>query len=331
MTHLNFITIIKSNRRYSINYHPLPWVIGSQSRSVMHTIGLPLTSDLRPIIEFDKYVRRRFASSAKWYDGAAYSTTAWGWRGNEDTSVKSARKKRILVIGDSFAENYQKSWEKSIPVMIANHLNKFFECEVYSIGMRGFNLLDYYKLVQHESSRFDPDLIIILVFTFNDFKPYLVQVCKPVDDDIVFTNLSESQKEFELYIDAPDCKISKSQLARALSENRVLTRTGPDNITQYSLKYSPLEYLTDQRKKLLSRFSRRNNYIDRVIRPGLQIYEITPDEKMCSAWALVRQILRLLANRKEAGLHYNVGSVNLITEQVYPKYLRYRGEVFFKH
>ncbi|MBC8184842.1 SGNH/GDSL hydrolase family protein [candidate division KSB1 bacterium] len=108
---------------------------------------------------------------------ANYSINNNGWNSahtHYDTK-KDTGKYRIAVIGDSFVEALQVSFNESFAEKLESKLGKD-SFDVYRFGISGAPLSQYLHLIRKEVTQFKPDLLVILL-THNDF----VESFKKVD------------------------------------------------------------------------------------------------------------------------------------------------------
>lgn len=95
-----------------------------------------------------------------------------GFRGREIERKKSKDRFRIVVIGDSFtfglgvgdSLTYSAQLEK---MMNVGDKNQF---EVLNLGIPGYNLEQYYIVLNEKVLPLDPDFLLLGVFSWNDFK-----------------------------------------------------------------------------------------------------------------------------------------------------------------
>lgn len=87
------------------------------------------------------------------------------WNANIDYQ-KEKTKKRVVVIGDSFVAGIEVNQEDHF----GSQLRKLFnnDIDIYTIGVGGAPLADYYKLTEYALKHYKPDLIILNVVG-NDF------------------------------------------------------------------------------------------------------------------------------------------------------------------
>ena len=78
---------------------------------------------------------------------------------------------RVLVIGDSFIEALQVEYEQTFPALLENMLTREMNKTVtfVSAGVSGWNPEHYLAKEKLELSRIDYDLVLIFLFTGNDF------------------------------------------------------------------------------------------------------------------------------------------------------------------
>lgn len=107
-----------------------------------------------------------------------------GYRGPEFQPVKPEGRKRILMVGDSFAFGYGLADGSTI----ADHLTTILEAtgsgaEVINAGFHaGFSPDSYYAYLREEGIRLKPDLVIALFFPFNDLNDLTETKWEEVDE-----------------------------------------------------------------------------------------------------------------------------------------------------
>lgn len=96
-----------------------------------------------------------------------YQTNSRGFRDREHEIQKKSSTRRIMVLGDSFAEGWGMAEEK----MWQFQLEKMFEgkVEVMNYGVRGYDVLQEYKQLLEMGLQYRPDLVIQLLCE-NDYE-----------------------------------------------------------------------------------------------------------------------------------------------------------------
>lgn len=128
----------------------------------------------------DNLVGRRLVPNQKgWFvtDSKEYYTwievNSEGWRDSEHTIVKPEDIYRILVIGDSFVENFQVPLEKTFFKQLEEKMNGQIESgrvEVIAMGLGDSGTAQQYLVLKEYGLRYNPDLVVHMFFTGNDVK-----------------------------------------------------------------------------------------------------------------------------------------------------------------
>lgn len=90
-----------------------------------------------------------------------YRTNARGFRDREHTLEKTPGRKRILILGDSFAEGYGVREEARWASRLEN--NMAGDAEVVNLGVRGYDILQEYRLLLQEGLAWQPEWVIQMV------------------------------------------------------------------------------------------------------------------------------------------------------------------------
>lgn len=97
---------------------------------------------------------------------------SFGLRDREYSLKKPPSTKRILILGDSYAEAFQVNLEDSFEEILENMLNRKsgqFRYEVANGGVSGFGTDNELLFYRHLGRQFSPDLVI-LTFVLNDVR-----------------------------------------------------------------------------------------------------------------------------------------------------------------
>ncbi len=131
---------------------------------------------------FDTYDKLRGTSlrpnKEGWYrnEGEAYlKINSFGYRDVEHTIAKPSKVFRIAVLGDSFAEARQVAIEDTFWRYMEKKFNTCaaFEgkkIEVLNFGISGYGTAQELLTLQHHVWQFNPDLVLLAVFTGNDIE-----------------------------------------------------------------------------------------------------------------------------------------------------------------
>ncbi|NND55140.1 MAG: SGNH/GDSL hydrolase family protein [Gammaproteobacteria bacterium] len=99
-----------------------------------------------------------------------YSVNSFGFRGAEFDAARSA-KPRVVIYGDSFIQAEYTALENTLAVQLAERLTSSLnaEVEVINAGVAGYGPDQVLRRVEDELEWLQPDLLIVAVFTGNDF------------------------------------------------------------------------------------------------------------------------------------------------------------------
>src|SRR6185503_3636202 len=90
-----------------------------------------------------------------------------GVRGPDRLYDKESRERRILVLGDSFAEGYSVEFEELFSSLLEHNLkarNDKFSYSVVNMGIAGYSTDQELLLFQREGKKYHPDLTIIMFY-----------------------------------------------------------------------------------------------------------------------------------------------------------------------
>ena len=91
-----------------------------------------------------------------------------GWRDVEHSTIKPAKRFRILVLGDSNTFGYVVPLDKLYTRLLDNKLKDLnYDAEVISMGYSGWSTDQQLEAFKREGSKFKPDLVILQI-TLND-------------------------------------------------------------------------------------------------------------------------------------------------------------------
>lgn len=97
-------------------------------------------------------------------------TNSLGLRDREHTYEKKPGVYRILILGDSFTEAIDVTFEESFPHLVEQCLNKQLETsiEVINAGVSGYSPGEEYLFYQSEGVKYSPDLVLLVTYVGND-------------------------------------------------------------------------------------------------------------------------------------------------------------------
>ncbi len=99
-----------------------------------------------------------------------------GWVNTQDYH-REKRRPRLAVIGDSYVMGMEVDTKASFPHLLNELL--IDSMEVYSFGMAGSPLSNYFNMARYVVEKFDPEILVISV-VFNDFKESLYDFSTPI-------------------------------------------------------------------------------------------------------------------------------------------------------
>jgi hypothetical protein len=92
----------------------------------------------------------------------------------EHNYQKPAGIRRIVLLGDSFAEGASVTIEQGFPYLLGQCLNRNseFPVEVINMGVAYYATTEELFLFQHEGVRYEPDLVLLAFYVGNDIEAY---------------------------------------------------------------------------------------------------------------------------------------------------------------
>lgn len=109
----------------------------------------------------------RFVPQTKEYSSWV-EVNSHGWPDVEHSYEKKEGIYRILILGDSFVENFQVPFEKRFFRQIRDKLGQKYE--IIALGRGNTGLAQQYLILENYAVRYQPDLVIQLFYTGNDIK-----------------------------------------------------------------------------------------------------------------------------------------------------------------
>jgi hypothetical protein len=94
------------------------------------------------------------------------STNASGFRG-QDPSALPPNGRRVLVMGDSFVSNISVAEQEVFTAVMQQRLG---DTTVVNLGVNGYGVVQEYLLLQQWCDRVKPDLVVLMIYTRNDFE-----------------------------------------------------------------------------------------------------------------------------------------------------------------
>ncbi|OGJ16075.1 hypothetical protein A3K73_05700 [Candidatus Pacearchaeota archaeon RBG_13_36_9] len=93
------------------------------------------------------------------------NTNSKGLRDFREYSYEKTKKKRILILGDSYAFGNGVELEESYPELLRKKLNN---TEIINLGVPGYGINNEYLYYINEGMKYDPDIVIVH-FSINDW------------------------------------------------------------------------------------------------------------------------------------------------------------------
>lgn len=134
-------------------------------------------ANFRKFHELDKYIGYKGIPNAEGErtDGIIESyvkMNSHGFRDRERDYEKGKDVFRIAVLGDSVIEALQLPLEKAFTSVLERNLNSESDkrFEVINLGIAGFGTAQEYLMLKHYGLKYQPDLVILGFFIFNDIR-----------------------------------------------------------------------------------------------------------------------------------------------------------------
>jgi hypothetical protein len=114
--------------------------------------------------------RPSFRNTGPLFDADRGTTNSNGARGSTDYPYRRTDKKRIVVVGDSFAFGQEVNDEETYAAVLGSSLR---DTEVINLGVIGYGIDQMLLTVKGEALKYSPDLIIV-AFISDDIERSLV-------------------------------------------------------------------------------------------------------------------------------------------------------------
>jgi len=200
-------------------------------------------SELPDVFFDDKYKLIKFnKNQSGYYSIGKFPKEKFRWKinnegwNNEKNYYENKTKYRIAIIGDSYVEALQVNVNESFPSIFQTN---FPDIEVYSFGISGSPLSNYYQMIKYISKKFNPDFYIVNVVD-NDYDESLYSLRKRN----VFTTLKTDENP--VFITPNDS--SQKRLINILN-----------NSSTFRYFYHNLMFFHKLKNVILEKNSRRNN------------------------------------------------------------------------
>jgi hypothetical protein len=114
--------------------------------------------------------RPSFRNTGRLFDADRVTTNSNGARGSTDYPYRRTDKKRIVVVGDSFAFGQEVNDEETYAAVLSSSLG---DTDVINLGVIGYGIDQMLLTVKGEALKYSPDLIIV-AFISDDIERSLV-------------------------------------------------------------------------------------------------------------------------------------------------------------
>lgn len=151
-------------------------IFGALIATIIVEIGLRIFIRQTTLKFYDNFVfgsafvpnqKGLFVSETKEYSSEVV-VNSQGWPDIEHDFIKPEGIYRILILGDSFVENFQVPFEKRFFKQLQNKLgNKF---EIIAMGRGNTGTAQQYLMLKEYGLKYKPDLVIQMFLTANDIK-----------------------------------------------------------------------------------------------------------------------------------------------------------------
>ena len=189
------------------------------------------------LIKFDKNQSGNYSIGKFPKEKFKWKINNEGWN-NEKNYYENKTKYRIAVIGDSYVEALQVNVNESFPSLLQRN---FLDQDIYSFGISGSPLSNYYQMIKYISKKFNPDFYIVNVVG-NDYDESLYSLRKRD----VFTTLKTDENPVFI---TPDGS-SQKRLINILN-----------NSSTFRYFYHNLVFFHKLKNIILEKNSNRNNLL----------------------------------------------------------------------
>ena len=168
------------------SYRNLALVLGSISLAVLTFEGL-----FRLIVDYDanESDRMRFDRRLGWVmeskDAAADHVNSKGFRFLDVDFDKPTGTRRLVILGDSFAQAARLPFAMTFPGILQEHLNGgAAKWDVINLAVGGWGTYQQLLALESIGLQYQPDVILLQVFAYNDYCNNSVELafaCSPLD------------------------------------------------------------------------------------------------------------------------------------------------------
>lgn len=130
---------------------------------------LPQISDYTDMFEVDPYLGWKFVANKEGqivYLGALKNTIRTNALGFRDEEPKRDKRKKILVLGDSFVSNISVEDDEVFTEIMEDSLQDF---DVLNFGVNGYGQVQEYLLMEKWFDAIQPNVIVLIIYVQNDF------------------------------------------------------------------------------------------------------------------------------------------------------------------
>lgn len=258
-------------------------IIGELSFRLIYFLGDKQILGLRPLKstigwQDDGMIGRRLLPSQQgWFVTPTHEYYTWvtvnsqGWRDTEHQFDKASGIFRIVLVGDSFVENFQVPLEDTffqIAEKKINSANPTPKIEVIALGLGDTGTAQQLQIIENYASLYKPDLVIHFFYMGNDVK----------------NNSAKLQGDpYRLYFKLQDGQLQATPFVTrsSLAQQRFLSFVKNNS--------NLVEWLLDQKGKI---FTKIDGYpID------YQVYSINYSEEYQQAWEVTKAQIKEAKNQ----------------------------------
>lgn len=96
---------------------------------------------------------------------------SWGFHDDEHPIAKRPGTRRVLVVGDSFVEEFQVPLQAGMPRLLARRLAATgVPAEVVAVGRSGWGPIEYRAAVEEWAPKLDADVAVLVLYAGNDVR-----------------------------------------------------------------------------------------------------------------------------------------------------------------
>jgi hypothetical protein len=132
-------------------------------------IFLPQISNHENLFDYDAALGWKFVPNGKGlviYPGGIRNPVETNSMGFRDRAPSADKKRKILVLGDSFVSNISVKDNEVFTEIMEEQLEKY---DVQNFGVSGYGQVQEYLLLQKWIKTIKPDIVLLIIFVQNDF------------------------------------------------------------------------------------------------------------------------------------------------------------------